>query len=256
MIRLGVCTGVENAEIVKNAGFDYIELNCANVAQMSEADFDEYLAAVKQSPIPAESMNCMLPGGFVLCSEQGTGAKIRAYLEKAFERAEKLGIRVIVFGSGGARKVPEDMTQETAYDYLEAYLKLAAPMAEAHGIRIAIEPLRAAECNILNYVEEAQMLADRVTHPAVGALADLYHMAEGGDSMEGLDHGMGVIHTHIACPGSRAWPKPGDEGAAVYREFFTRLKNAGYEGRVSIEGYSADVSADAPVSFRVLNTLR
>lgn len=256
MIRLGVCTGIENAEIVKNAGFDYIELNCANAAQMSEADFEEYLAAVKASPIPAESMNCMLPGGFVLCGEQGTGDEIRAYLETAFTRAEKLGIRVIVFGSGGARRVPEGMTQEAAYDYLEAYLKLAAPMAEAHGIRIAIEPLRAAECNILNFVEEAQMLAGRVNHPAVAALADMYHMAEGEDSMEGLDHGMGVIHTHIACPGTRAWPKAGDAGLAMYTEFFERLKKAGYEGRASIEGGTEDIEKDAPEAFKLLDALR
>ncbi len=256
MIRLGVCTGIENAEIAKNAGFDYIELNCANVAQMTEADFSAYLAKVQASPIPAESMNCMLPGGFVLCSAQGTGGEIKEYLATAFDRAAQLGIRVIVFGSGGARRVPDGMTQEEAYDYLEAYLKLAAPMAAAKGIRIAIEPLRAAECNILNYVEEAQMLAARVADPAVGALADMYHMAEGQDSMDRLDNGIGVIHTHIACPGSRAWPQEGDAGLAMYRDFFDHLKNAGYEGRVSIEGGTSDIAADAPGAFRALDALR
>ena len=254
MIRLGICTSIDNAPLMARLGYDYVEMGMTQVARMSETEYAACRAAVSSSPLPVEAMNGMIPADYPLCGPEGTGAGVRAYLETAFARAEELGVKVVVFGSGGARRLPEGMTLAQGYAYLAAYLSLAGAMAEDHGLAIAIEPLRAAECNILHHVAEAQYLAGRVGRSNVGALADLYHMMAGGEAATSVE--LGVIHCHIAERAARAYPKAGDGSEADYADFFARLKKGGYEGRVSIEGSCKDFAADAEAAIALLNTYR
>jgi hypothetical protein len=37
-----------------------------------------------------------------------------AYVAKAFDRVARLGVRIVVFGSGGARRVPEGYPRDDA----------------------------------------------------------------------------------------------------------------------------------------------
>ena len=256
MIKLGICTSIDNAPLMREIGYDCVELGLSGIAQMTEEDFQALLEKVKAAPLPVESVNGMLPGDFVLCSEEGTGARLGAYLDRAFSRAEALGVRIAVFGSGAARRLPEGMSETAGYEYLARFLRFAAEKAAAHGITIAIEPLRAAECNIINYVKEAQSLAALAAQKNVGALADHYHMMQGGDSYDALDNGIGILHAHIAEKEKRGYPKASDACLAEYEEFFRRLKSADYEGRVMIEGGCGDFAGGAKEAFALLDSLR
>lgn len=254
MIRLGICTGIENAAVMKEIGYDYVEMGMTQVAQLGEAEYAELLSKVKDAPLPVEAMNGMIPGEYHLCSPEGTGEAVRAYLERAFDRAQELGVKMVVFGSGGARRLPEGMSFADGYRYLAEYLKLAGGMAAEHGLCIAIEPLRAAECNIINHVAEAQYLAGRVGLKNVGALADLYHMMAGGEDCAALEKP--VLHCHIAERVGRAYPKAGDGTQKEYAEMFGKLKAQGFAGRVSIEGGCTDFAADARAAYAELDGYR
>lgn len=254
MIRLGICTALQNAQAISDMGYDYLEVSMTQVAGMSDAEFTEYLARAKQSPLVVEAMNGMIPADYPLCSDQGTGEGVQKYLLRAFGRAQQLDTKVVVFGSGGARRLPDGMTQAQGYAYIAKYLELAGDIAQAHGMRIAIEPLRADECNIINHVAQAQYLAGRVGHRAVGALADLYHMMAGGENSTVVRNG--VIHCHIAERVNRAYPAKGDGSNDDYDEFFANLKKGGYEGRVSIEGNCKDFLTEAKAAYALLNTYR
>lgn len=256
MIRLGICTPVENAALLKEIGYDYIELGLSKIALMEDEDYQKLLAAVKASPLPVESVNSMIPSDFRLCSEEGTDEKVRAYLERAFTRAEELGVSIAVFGSGAARRMPADMSESEAYKLLSQFLRLAARIAEDHYIDIAIEPLRSDECNIVNLVSDAQRLASMTGFRNVGALADLYHMMQEGDYYDSLDNGIGVIHAHIAEMDFRNFPKASDPCVIEYQEFFEHLRSSGYDGRVSIEAHTDNLAKDARESFPLLDSLR
>ena len=254
MIRLGICTSIDNAAVMAAIGYDYVELGMTAVTQMSDEDYAALLQKVKAAPLPVEAMNGMIPGEYVLCSEAGTGEAVKAYLNKGFARAQELGVKVVVFGSGGARKLPEGVSYADGYRYLAAYLALAGDMAAQHGISIAIEPLRAAECNIINHVAEAQYLAAQAGHENVGALADLYHMMAGNEDSTALEGG--VIHCHIAEREKRAYPKAGDGTQKEYAEFFGMLKKYGYAGRVSIEGSCGNFEEEAKAAYAELDGYR
>src|SRR5439155_18475325 len=88
-----------------------------------------------------------------------------AHVRKALSRLSKLGVEVLVFGSGGARRVPDGFAKEEAFKQLVDFGRRAAREARGHGITIAIEPLRKQETNIKNTAGEGLELVNAVADP-------------------------------------------------------------------------------------------
>lgn len=259
MIKLGVCTGMENAKALAQAGFDYIETSLSAVAAMSEEDFQQAEKALLESGLSCEAMNVMMLGEIPLTGPQADVSRAGEYLSRAFSRAQKLGTEVIVFGSGTSRQVPENFPHEKAFRQLGDFLTLADGLARENGLRIAIEPLRYQECNILHFVSEALILASLLRLPHVGVLGDTYHMAAGNESFSSLaEAGELLWHVHMARPQNRAYPSRQDprQDREAYAALFSTLRAMDYEGRVSVEGQCANFLPDAKESFALLNSLR
>ncbi len=51
-----------------------------------------------------------------------------------------MGIGIIVFGSGGARRIPEGFDRQRAHGQLVAFCRMVGPIAREHGVIIAVEP--------------------------------------------------------------------------------------------------------------------
>ena len=253
MIRLGVCTASKNASCLADAGFDYLEESFRRVAEYDDAAFADAKADLAAAGLRAEAYNGLLPPEPLLLGEGATVTQFDEYLKKGFARAAELGGRVAVFGSGKARRIPDGMSHSEAYDRLAAFAAHLASLAESFGMRIAIEPLRAAECNAVNFVADALELTRRAGFPvALGAHADLFHMAEGGDRTASLVlAGSRLYHCHIAEPITRSVCQSGKHDA-LYRNFFGTLKAIGYTGRVSFEGggFSPDTAGQLAALLR------
>ena len=259
MIRLGVCTKPENMELLAKQGFEYIEVGLSWLAGLSEEDYRRELAIAKAAPIGVESANGMLPGAVRVTGPEADEAVIRDYLEKAFCRAHEIGIRVVVFGSGGARRVPEGWPQVEAWRQIARFLAICEEYCAKYDIEIAIEPLRRAECNIMNLVTEGTMMSALVNLPHIGTLGDTYHMICGHEPYSALvQAGKALRHVHIShslgVDAGRIWPSPDD--GENYREVFEALEAAGYEGRVSIEAGCEDMAVDGPKAFAALDRAR
>ena len=100
-----------------------------------------------------------------------------AYVKKAFARLNRLGVKILCFGSGGARRVPEGFPKEEAFKQLVDFGKRIAPEARAQGITVVIEPLRRQETNIINTAGEGLALVKAVNDPNFELLIDFYHLA-------------------------------------------------------------------------------
>lgn len=259
MISLGICTGLANASRVAAAGFDYIETALNAVAAMSPEEFAGAQEALASSGLPCEAVNCMLPGTLPVTGPKAEAGRVREYLGPAFGRARDLGAKVVVFGSGASRKVPEGASHWRAWQQLAEFLTMAGDLAGAYGLKIAIEPLCREECNLLNYVSEALALAALLDHSQVGVLGDTYHMGQNGEPLSVLAQaGSRLWHLHMACPQGRTFPREGDPACqrGEYRELLDILEKSGYSGCLSIEGSSQDLDGDARGAFRLLDALR
>lgn len=89
--------------LLYRAGYDYMELPLAQIMELSEAGFEELLSQIQESGIPCECCNNFFPASVRLTGEEADPPKISEYVKGAMDRAVRLGAKIIVFGSSGAK---------------------------------------------------------------------------------------------------------------------------------------------------------
>ncbi len=249
-MKIGCCAGLNSIQVVQDAGYDYIELGVGTVKpEAPRSEFEPICEHVRQFTIKPEAWNCLLPGDLHVIGPATDSDRQQRYLRTAFERIEELGGHTVVFGSGGARTIPEGFPHEEAWQQLVDFVTMAGQIADAHGITFVIEPLNKKETNVINSVEEGMKLVMAAHHPSVKCLADLYHIMEEEEPLQHIvNAGSGIRHAHIAdtgrfCPGSGSYPT---------REFFEALKSAGYQGMMSVECSWRDIDVECKQALEFL----
>jgi D-psicose/D-tagatose/L-ribulose 3-epimerase len=251
-VLIGYCAGLKGLETAKAAGFDYVELGATEIAALSDADFEAALEQAKKIDIPTPNANLFLPASLRLTGAQPADPEEQlTYVRKAFARLNRLGVKILCFGSGGARRVPEGFSKEEAFAQLVAFGKRIAPEARAHGITVVIEPLRRQETNIINTTAEGLALVKAVGDPNFQLLIDFFHLAsEKEDPAVILEARQHIRHLHMANPNGRVFPQQWEE--YDYAPFFAMLRQIGYTGGISIEASSKDVPGEAPRAIELL----
>jgi D-psicose/D-tagatose/L-ribulose 3-epimerase len=262
-LRYGVASFGEveplrDAATIAACGYDYIEPGLSKTLALSDTDRREQLRRLSTTGLRVETMNWFLPGADIkLTGPTVDQARVNDFLERSLALAEQLGVKVIVFGSPGARSFPEGFPRERAWDQLTAFLRTAGGIIETrrYGMVIGIEPLRKPESNIVNTVAEAARLAREVNHPKVRIIVDFYHLTfENEDPDAILDAKDLIVHLQIADPAARGFPVQ-EGGEARYRRFFDNLLRIGYKGRLSIEANSSDVAGDCGPALKFLKAM-
>ena len=271
-ILFGSCVwgGVEGAAAIKRAGFDFVEfavepaLNPDKDAEWWKGQRDKLLAM----PLPLRSCNGFLPGRFRLTGPKADHAPALAYAETALRRAEEVGVRTVVFGSGGARNVPGDFTgprdkwpdvQKGRDQYADFCRELAKRVADLKTVQVVIEPLCPNESNIINYVWQGVQICEEVNSPRLAQLADLFHMMMGRESAASIvAAGKWLKHCHIASFATRNFPGAEPETVSRFKPYFDALKAIGYTGGVSCEcgwGKGEDYEKNLETALKCLRRL-
>jgi len=251
-MKIGFCAKLDRINEVAAAGFDYIEPPVSAAAAWTEEEFEKYLDAVKNAPIPVPSFNVLFPGDIALLSPDADEQAITRYLHGAFARVQKLGGKVVVFGSGRSRKRPETVPYGDAFRRLTEIARLIGGIAAQYGLTIVIEPLNRGETNMINSVAEGACLAAAANHPNVKLLADYYHVAVEGHAPEDLARVGGIAHCHIATLNGRRAPLEAEDG---FKTLFAAMKQTDYEGLISVEGGIDDLGRDGPACVSLLKKL-
>ena len=245
-ILFGVCTGPNHVPTLKKHGFDFFEWSVGSAFTPDETD-DAKWAPVRDkilaAPLPIRSCNGFLPGKFRLTGPAADFAPALDYAERACRRADVVGLKTIVFGSGGARNVPGDFgakdrkdypdTQKGAEQFTDFCRQLAARIADCK-VTVVIEPLCPKESNIVNFVWQGLQIVEEVASPRIQQLADIYHMLTGREDAESIvKAGSRLRHCHIATKTVRQFP--GNNDTEAFLPYFAALKKIGYSGGVSCE---------------------
>jgi len=247
-------SGVDVVPVLKELGFDYADLSLSHLCAMDDTTFAKVKTELLSFGFPLEACNNFFPGELRLTGPKVDKELIVKYLAKAFQRASALGIKVIVFGSGLARMVPEGFPMHEAISQLFDLLTMIDKYAKKYAITIAIEPLRRQECNIVNTYLEALMLADLVKSANIRCLLDSYHLnTEEEDISVILPDKEQLAHVHFAEQVGRLFPC--SENKHIYKEFFKQLKLAQYTQRLSIEAYSENFVRDAKSALALIKEI-
>jgi len=220
------------SSILVEAGFDYAELPLFALSGLSQ----DGLAQLKKTLqiIPCKACNAFFPWDIKLVGSHFDMDKIKAYIKRMIPLAADLGVENLVFGNGGARKIPERANPKAIWDDLRKIVEEMEVCAKKEGILVSVEPLNSSETNIINSYGEAVALTKGLT--CVATMIDSYHTAVSGQTYDDVyKNPKALWHMHTAYPKGRLVPSPGDD-MAEYGDFVQMVKTLEYDGKISVEG--------------------
>ncbi len=257
-MKLGACLGwgdFSKYEFAKKCGLDFGETDFTDIALASDEDFNAFCENIKKLQFPVLAANHFLPGELNVVGRDVDNKALTEFLEKGFIRASKLGIQSVVFGSGRARSFDDDYTVEKANEDMVKFLKeIVSPIASRYDVNVVIEPLSFHETSMIHTVKDGVDFAEKADFDHVYGLADLFHVCNNKDDIDGIGEFTGKIkHAHIAEPETRIFPnKNADESVnEIYKRFLLALKKSGCE-TCTIEARTDDFFADLPVAIEVI----
>lgn len=240
---IGFCTG--DLASAKAAGFDFAEIRIREFARLSENDFTQFAARYQKIGLPVTAAHWFFPAELKIVGPDVHTNEVMSYLQTAFARCEKLGVKFVVWGSGDSRRAPAGFSREAAFQQLVALAKQIAPEARKHGLTLVAEPLRRAESNTINSAAEGLQWVKAVNEPNFQLLVDIYHMAEENeDPAVILQTGSHLRHVHVSNPRGRIFPLRAEE--YDYAPFFKALAQVGYQGAISIEAKTDRLAEEGP----------
>lgn len=241
----GVCRGLGDVKLMKDVGFDFFEnsVDAMLKPETSDEAWKKQRDALLAAPLPLRSCNGFIPGKFRLTGPDAKFDDALVYAEKACRRADEVGVKTIVFGSGGARNVPYTFGPNApkkqadieygVVQYTEFCRQLAARIADCN-VAVVIEPLRPNESNVINYVWQGLQVVEDIGSPRIRQLADLFHMMMGRETADSIvQAGDRLKHVHIATYTARSFPGAND--TEKFAPYFAALRKIGYTGGVSCE---------------------
>ncbi len=235
-MRIGICTNPDLLDDAYAAGYAFAEMAAASLMfDQDDAAFAPIRARLLAAPIRVEAFNCFLPAHLKVTGPEVDLPAVGRHMDTVLRRASEVGASIMVFGSGGARTIPDGFPVERAREQFVEAARLAGQTAAKYGMTITLEPLLKRGCNFFNRTDQGITYVDTINHPNVRLLTDLYHITWEGEPFEHMvAAGPRLAHIHTATP---CLPATGTDNGPVYDfpNFLATLARAGYDGRISVE---------------------
>jgi len=245
MFKIGRCFSAFNKgdtpyrEAAK-LGYSYLEVPLRGLKRMSNKKLEQIRANAAGHNLEIYSTNLFFKGSVRLFVSQRRKEKLFAYAEKVLAKAQLLGVKVAVLGSGHARKKPANISHKQAQIELVDFFIRIADIAAGYDIVIALEPLNREETNMINSTADGIEFVKLVNRSNFRLLIDYYHMMKENEDMSVIQLAAPVLaHAHIATHDRKF---PAQERFDEYREFLDALHNVSYNGRITIESNFAGES--------------
>ena len=160
---------------------------------------------------------------------------------------KRAGIKNLILGSGGARRLPDGYDNEKAKTEFALLAKKMAINARKQGITIILENLNNTETNFINKLKDAADVVRAVNHPNFKLNADIYHMMKEGESPQEIVNARGLlIYSEIVEVEQRTLPGVVKENFIPYLQ---ALKAINFKGPILIEGRSQNLQKDVPNAY-------
>src|SRR5207248_8961378 len=107
-MRFGICAPYREMAALGTYPFDYLEENVQRflIPERPQEEFEAAWQEARRLPVPIEAANALLPAELPVIATPTRPVdtkRLERYIKTALQRTEQVGIRILVFGSGGAR---------------------------------------------------------------------------------------------------------------------------------------------------------
>jgi len=226
--------GQEIFDGVLAAGYDYIKTQMTNLLSLSAAQYSDFKRQLADAGTPCRAGMMIFPYDMPLVGDQRNLHAIMEHARRVMPIAADQGCELLVFGHGGTRRAPEGSRRDTIRRQLIDILQLLDQLTASYSIKLAIEPLCAADTNFINSLPEAAALA---AHCGLntGTVFDLYHSAAEGQRPTDISLAQEkLFHLHVAHPRGRTVPADTDDDSC-YKAFAKAIQQCGYNDKMSVE---------------------
>lgn len=248
---VGVAVRLEHDSLMAAAGFSCLIASIADYISprtVDDAAFRQNVARFRAAAVPVCAVNIFLPADLKVVGPVVDEPAILAYVEKVMVRLAQTNTKMIVWGSGGSRRIPEGFDRATATQQFVAIARKIAAKAKRHGIVVVLENLNSGETNFINTVAEALHIVKAAGHPNLRLNADLYHMQKEGESPDILLKTKKYLRHVEVAEGPNRTP-PGTTGVD-FRPYLRLLKKIGYRGTIVMECAWKQLAVEAPAAQR------
>ena len=250
-------------ELVAQVGYDGLEVAPFTLAE-KVTDIDarrrgELRRAAEAAGVPVIGLHWLLvkPAGLHLTTPDDAVRNLTAdYFVELVRFCADLGGRVMVIGSPKQRSLLPGVSREQGLKNARGVFERALPEAARLGVTLAIEPLTPRETDFINTAEDGIGLIEAIRHPNFRLHLDVKAMT--GSEKRPLPDVIRASAKHLAHFHSNDPNLLGPGmGSVDHRPILAALKEAGYEGYVSVEVFDYTPGAEkiARDSLRYLRSV-
>jgi hydroxypyruvate isomerase len=215
----------------------------------SSKDLEAIATASQKTGLPVAGMVIESPKGML---DMHLADDYAAAVQTALEAAEIVGCKTLIATTGWGKDVTD---RAWGHAGIVACLKAAAPLAEAAGVTLVLEPLNILVDHagyFLSTSAEGFEIVQQVNSPAVKLLFDIYHqqITEGNLIANITSHIDEIGHFHVADNPGRYEPGTGEIN---YANVLPAINEAGYDRYVGLEFRP---SKPTPEALKLIISLR
>jgi len=244
--ELGMVTDFQNDSLLHASGYRYLVESTNKMLSprnVSDQQFEEYLLSIKELQVPLYACNLFIPGDLKVVGPNVDEQAVLAYVEVVLQRAQKANLKMIIWGSGGSRGIPDGFDRAKAKEKFVTIAKKIGALAANYNITLAFESLNRTECNFINTVKEALEIVRAIDHKNIRLCVDLYHMAKEVETAEVIVSAKEyVVYCEVAEKEGRT--PPGVQGDD-FSEYLKALRKIDYRGNIVIECRWSDLATQA-----------
>lgn len=251
--EIGIADHVKNDSIIAAAGFSCMLESVARLVSpltVSDEQFEKNRLLFQHMQTPIYAFNIFIPGELKVVGPKVEEGKVLAYVEKVMQRLRTTETKVIVWGSGGSRSLPDGWDKKVAFKQIIAIGKKIAALGEQYGIVVAMESLNSTECNFITSVKEALYVVKKVNHPNLRLTIDIYHMLKDNEGPEIIYKTKKYLY-HVEIAEREGRTAPGVAGTD-FKPYLLPLAKNGYRNKIIIEAYYDDLSTIATMTKNYL----
>jgi sugar phosphate isomerase/epimerase len=121
------------------------------------------------------------------------------YLVKLIEFCGDLGGEVMIFGSPAQRGSSGGISAEEATGFFADGLAKVADLAKDRNITILVEPLPGKDTDVVNTMEEALQVVNKVNHPNIATMFDFHNSVDETEPFTDLirKYNRYIHHVHV-----------------------------------------------------------
>ena len=259
-MRYGICAEMSDYGLLKELGYDYIELRGAYVAGLSDGETEELAQTIRQGGLPCIGFNALVPGDVTFCGDKFDEKIAGEYAEMIAKRLSMLGGRALGLGSPGSRKLPEGYDRTLALEQGKKFVRIFCAAAKKYGLVANWETLNHVDCQFGTVLSDDIRMVRELRAEGIdnlGMVCDLYQLMVNDTPAEAYAEGADLFtHLHIAQPPYEFRGYPTKDMIPTYRELLAPVLKAGNASSISIETSGAHtVAKNGAEGLKVLREL-